>query len=314
MSLTYDTQFSCKKCANILSLLVVKMGGDKLVIKGRCSTHGGQVIKLPVAELNQYINNIQKGVFRCYKCGAEAKLDHTKVSGPWNLVRMVCPTHSNNLPYQKIWSSIYSQIQQPLEAVPPKIIQAEPPQPKVVVQEPAAPEIAAPEPEETTAPAPVIPEPTPPKTTAPKPVTPEPETIKIPSDVPLIEPKMSKNTRVIYCPSDWDATNIKAVIESFCGSYTVEGKITITELEPYVLEAKTSSASKAGKFLGTSTDYSGIFRIGASPTRGWYVQIDYEEASAFKSGSFGKKKVKIFWDGVHKGLSSVLSKPLSSFE
>ncbi|MFX1452455.1 MAG: hypothetical protein ACFFCM_16565 [Promethearchaeota archaeon] len=113
----YQTDFShvfkCDKCGEIGVINLIKVAGSVVVIKFKCPNHGGKSVKLSLAEKDKYISHIRDGVFRCYKCGAPAKAESMKVSGPWTLVRMLCDAHGNKLPFQKIWSAIYSEITGP---------------------------------------------------------------------------------------------------------------------------------------------------------------------------------------------------------
>ncbi len=134
-------------------------------------------------------------------------------------------------------------------------------------------------------------------------------TITVPPDMVVAEPVKGKNTLVVFCATDWDANNIKQAIEEFCKGYMVGGPITLTEVQPHVLQAHTGSASQEGKFYGESADYSGTLRIGVSPTQGWYVQIDFEQGDSPETS-----RDKIYWEGVQKGLAQVLSNPLSRYQ
>jgi len=91
---------------------MAKVAGSKLIVKQRCPVHGGRQFKVNLTDKDQYIDFIKDGVFRCYKCGEEAKQSFMKVSGPWTLVKTSCPTHGA-ITTQKIWSTIYNEISSP---------------------------------------------------------------------------------------------------------------------------------------------------------------------------------------------------------
>lgn len=106
----YSHVFSCPRCGAVGALYLVKIAGAYIVFKQRCPTHGGRSFKLSLMEKNGYLPYIQDTFFRCFKCGQPATVDRMKISGPWTLVRNLCPNHGNKLPFQKIWSSIYAEI------------------------------------------------------------------------------------------------------------------------------------------------------------------------------------------------------------
>ncbi|NVM01593.1 MAG: hypothetical protein HWN67_04625 [Candidatus Helarchaeota archaeon] len=106
----FSHMFRCRRCNQEFILYQIKAAGRVLVIKCRCPKHGSKSIKLPLAQKSQYISDLHGGVFRCYKCGAPARLDNMKLSGPWTLIRMVCDIHGSKLPVQKISSPIYNEI------------------------------------------------------------------------------------------------------------------------------------------------------------------------------------------------------------
>ena len=114
---------SCPKCGAIGAIYVLKVTGKQLLIKQRCPRHGGRAFKIPLMQRNLILPHIPRALYRCYKCGQDATVDHIRVSGPWTLIRCACPTHGNKLPYQKIWSSIYAELSNMASNGPP------PPQP-----------------------------------------------------------------------------------------------------------------------------------------------------------------------------------------
>lgn len=106
----YSKMFSCPRCGAEGAIYLLKVAKDKIIIKQRCPKHGGRAFKLPLMQKDQFISHIRDGVFRCFKCGQDATVDHIKGSGPWTLIRLACPTHRNKLPFQKIWNTVYSEI------------------------------------------------------------------------------------------------------------------------------------------------------------------------------------------------------------
>lgn len=111
MALSVDEKlFNCPKCGVPGAIFFLKVEGNNIYIKHRCLKHGEKLIKIPLLQKNQFIPSIRKGFFRCYKCGRETTARSTKTSGPWMLVRTICPTHGNKLPLQRIWSTIYVDI------------------------------------------------------------------------------------------------------------------------------------------------------------------------------------------------------------
>lgn len=106
----FSNIFRCPRCGTTGAIYLLKVAGDKMIIKQRCPQHGGRSYKLPLIQKDQFILYIRNAIFRCYKCGQDTTVDHIKMSGPWTLIRAACPDHGNKLPYQKIWSTIYTEI------------------------------------------------------------------------------------------------------------------------------------------------------------------------------------------------------------
>ena len=125
----YNKMLSCPRCGDVGAIYLLKVAGDKLIIKQRCPKHGGRSFKLPLMEKNILIPHIRNAIFRCFKCGQEAKADLIKESGPWTLIRCDCPTHGNKLPFQKIWSVIYTEISSE------PVVQSQPAQPQPIPSE-----------------------------------------------------------------------------------------------------------------------------------------------------------------------------------
>ena len=106
----YSKMFNCPKCGTVGSIFLVKVAGLRVIVKQKCPVHGGRKFEFPFVHLNHQMPFIQDGVYRCYKCGQETKEDKVKMSSIWTLVRCVCETHGNNLPWQKIDYSVYNMI------------------------------------------------------------------------------------------------------------------------------------------------------------------------------------------------------------
>lgn len=125
----YKKAFSCPSCGTAGNIYLVKVAGSKTVVKQRCPVHGGRAFKVPTKEKDQYIQFIQDGVYRCYKCGEDAKLSYKRIASPWTIVKTSCPTHGA-LTTQKIWSTIYDEISKEGDTIPQyantEPIQAEP--------------------------------------------------------------------------------------------------------------------------------------------------------------------------------------------
>lgn len=102
--------FNCSKCGTPGAIFFLKVEGNNIYIKYKCPKHGEKLIKIPLLQKNQFIASIRKGFFRCHKCGQETTVQSIKTSGPWMLVKSICPTHGNKLPLQRIWSTIYVDI------------------------------------------------------------------------------------------------------------------------------------------------------------------------------------------------------------
>jgi len=104
---------------------------------------------------------------------------------------------------------------------------------------------------------------------------------------------------VVNCPSDWKIEDIKEVIKAFCSSYG--GGLKLVDSGPNIMQ-------------GSAKKYKGTFTIVDKGTSGKDVEIDYDEGSTFKHGTYGKKLRKIFWENLHSGLKNVLEKPHSSYK
>ena len=133
VEIDYNQIFSCPKCGTSGNIYLVKVSGNKIVMKQRCPEHGGRSFTVPLKEKDSYIHLIQENVFRCYKCGQEAEQSFIKVSGPWSLSKSKCPIHGAVVT-QKIWSSIYNEISS-VGAVTPQLTQSQPSQIETVPSE-----------------------------------------------------------------------------------------------------------------------------------------------------------------------------------
>ncbi len=120
--LDYNKVPNCPRCGTIGAIYLIKYAGTQIIVKQRCPTHGGKAYKIPKMQKDVFLPNLRSAIFRCYKCGQDATVDHTKVSGPWTLIKCNCLTHGNKLPYLKIWSDAYNEyfsgpevVQQPIQ-------------------------------------------------------------------------------------------------------------------------------------------------------------------------------------------------------
>ncbi len=105
-----DKNFCCPKCGKIGTITFLKANGDKIMVKQKCSQHGIKSFKVPLLQKDSFIPHFRKGVFRCPECGQNTIVESAKMSGPWMIVKSACPTHGNNLPEQRIWSTLYVDI------------------------------------------------------------------------------------------------------------------------------------------------------------------------------------------------------------
>jgi len=118
--------------------------------------------------------------------------------------------------------------------------------------------------------------------------------------------------KIIYCNSEWENENIIELIKGTCASYM--GGLPITELEPNLLEGSGQmnlGPEKKDSYLQKKApELKGTFQIGEDPTKGKFLQIEYE----IGKGSYKKTLCKSYWVGLAKGLESVLVQPFSNFE
>ena len=110
--------FTCSGCGSILTTYLIKSVKDQILVKQKCPNHLEKVLRIPLRLKDQCISHFRDTVFRCYKCGQEATVGQVKISGPWTLIKLSCPTHGNKIPTHKIWSSVYSDISNGVDATP----------------------------------------------------------------------------------------------------------------------------------------------------------------------------------------------------
>ena len=104
---------------------------------------------------------------------------------------------------------------------------------------------------------------------------------------------------VINCSPDWEVETIKEVIKEFCKGFTYRGGLTLVNSGPNIIQ-------------GSTKKYHGTFTIRENPSDGNDLEIEYDEGSILRNGSYGKGNRKIFWEGHYKGLKGILEKPRSS--
>jgi len=113
--------FTCSGCGSILTTYLIKSVKDQILVKQKCPNHLEKVLRIPLRLKDQCISHFRDTVFRCYKCGQEAKVDRVILSEPWTLIKLSCPTHGNKIPTHKIWSSVYSDISNEGIATPQQV-------------------------------------------------------------------------------------------------------------------------------------------------------------------------------------------------
>lgn len=102
--------FDCPRSGNKGVISVIKIAKNQIIVKFRCPSRDPRHVKIPLKLLDQCLPEFRDLIFRCFKCGKEATVDRVKLSRPWTLLKLSCPTHGNKLPTYKIWSSVYSDI------------------------------------------------------------------------------------------------------------------------------------------------------------------------------------------------------------
>ncbi|MHA2399176.1 MAG: hypothetical protein ACXADU_09830 [Promethearchaeota archaeon] len=88
----------------------IKLEKDQILVRQRSDNRGRRLLRIPIRFKDQCISHFRDNVFRCFKCGKESPIDHVKHSGPFTLVKLSCSTHGRNIPYHKIWSTVYNEI------------------------------------------------------------------------------------------------------------------------------------------------------------------------------------------------------------
>ncbi len=110
--------FTCPECGSIVATYLIKLEKDQILVKQNCPIHLVKVYRIPLRLKDQCISYFRDTVFRCYKCGQEATVDHLKFSKPWTLIKLSCTTQGNKIPTHKIWSTVYSNISNGVDAKP----------------------------------------------------------------------------------------------------------------------------------------------------------------------------------------------------
>jgi len=110
--------FDCPSSGNKGAVYLIKLVKDPILVKLKCPNHSGRRLRIPLRLKDQCVPYFQDAVFRCFKCGQESTVDIVKISGPWTLIKLSCPTHGNKLPYHKIWNTVYSDISNGVDATP----------------------------------------------------------------------------------------------------------------------------------------------------------------------------------------------------
>lgn len=135
VDIDYNKTFTCPKCGAAGNIYLAKVAGNKLIVKQRCPVHGGRQFKVPLKDKEKYIDLIQDGVFRCYKCGGESEQSYRRDAKPWTIIKTSCPTHGA-LTSQKIWGTIYNEISSGVVTTP-QPAQPQPIQPEAIQPQPS---------------------------------------------------------------------------------------------------------------------------------------------------------------------------------
>jgi len=117
--------FDCPSSGKKGAVHLIKLVKDQILVKQSCPTLAPdgwtskvRHLRIPLRLKDQCVSHFRDAVFRCFKCGEEATVDQVKLSGPWTLIKLSCPTHGKKIPTHKIWSTIYSDISNGVDATP----------------------------------------------------------------------------------------------------------------------------------------------------------------------------------------------------
>jgi len=120
--------FDCPSSGKKGAVHLIKLVKDQILVKQSCPTlapYGWtskvRLLRIPLRLKDQCVSHFRDAVFRCFKCGEEATVDQVKLSGPWTLIKLSCPTHGKKIPTHKIWSSVYSDISNEGIATPQQV-------------------------------------------------------------------------------------------------------------------------------------------------------------------------------------------------
>ncbi|MFX0009087.1 MAG: hypothetical protein ACFE9R_02125 [Candidatus Hermodarchaeota archaeon] len=102
--------FECPVSGSKSAVQMIKLGKDQILVKQSCPPNKVRLLRIPLRLKDQSVPYFRDAVFRCFKCGQKAAVDFVKISGPWTLLTLSCPTHGYKQPTHKIWSLIYSDI------------------------------------------------------------------------------------------------------------------------------------------------------------------------------------------------------------
>ena len=102
--------FECPVSGTKSAIKLIKLVKDHVLVKQNCPPDKVRILRIPLRLKDQSIPYFRDAVFRCVKCGQKATVDFVKISGPWTLLTLSCPTHGYKQPTHKIWSAIYSDL------------------------------------------------------------------------------------------------------------------------------------------------------------------------------------------------------------
>ncbi|MFX1534410.1 MAG: tetratricopeptide repeat protein [Promethearchaeota archaeon] len=108
---------------------------------------------------------------------------------------------------------------------------------------------------------------------------------------------------IISCHPEWGVKQLKTFLKSICENIFENmrkqpvlqwmGKATLVERDPNVLE------------VSAGPEIKGTFRIAEDPTKGRYIQLDWEERS---------KRAGWIWNGINEQLTKVFATPFSKLK